>query len=106
MRRPRLERVVEGALAAGLLASGGLLVLGLALGTEGPLRWGIVLLMLTPVARVAILTAGLLKARDLVFGAVSLFVLAVLLGGIAMSVRLAPGGEASRAPAPSRALPR
>ena len=85
-----VERVIEAALAVGLLVSSSLFVVGLALGTSGPLKWGILLLMLTPVARVVILTVGLLHERDFLFGLVSLFVLGVLLSGIVVSGRLAP----------------
>jgi len=85
-----VERVIEAALAVGLLVSSSLFVVGLALGTSGPLKWGILLLMLTPVARVVILAVGLLHERDFLFGLVSLFVLGVLLSGIVVSGRLAP----------------
>ena len=74
----------------GLVVSSSLFILGLALGTSAPLKWGILLLMLTPVARVVILTVGLLHERDLRFGLVSLFVLGVLLSGIVVSRHLAP----------------
>lgn len=87
----RIERAIEGALTTGLAASGALFILGLGLGTAPLLKWGLLLLMLTPVARVVILTAGLLLERDLLFGLVSLFVLGVLLSGIVVSVRLGPG---------------
>ena len=50
------------------------------------LRWGIVLLMLTPVARVAVVTVGLALERDWTFTLVSLFVLAVLAAGIWVAV--------------------
>jgi len=89
-RGVRIERVIEAALAVGLLVSSSLFVVGLALGTSGPLKWGILLLMLTPMARVVILTVGLLHERDFLFGLVSLFVLGVLLSGIVVSGRLAP----------------
>jgi uncharacterized membrane protein len=89
-RGVRIERVIEGALTVGLLLSSSLFILGLALGTSAPLKWGILLLMLTPVARVVILTVGLLHERDFRFGLVSLFVLGVLLSGIVVSGHLAP----------------
>ena len=83
----------------GLVLSSALFILGLALGTSGPLKWGILLLMLTPVARVVILTVGLLHERDFLFGLVSLFVLGVLLSGMVVSGRLAPRqAPAGRAP--------
>lgn len=83
-----LERAIESALTLGLLVSGALLLLGLVGGNEGALRAGIVLLMLTPVARVLILTVGLIHERDFVFAAVSLFVLSVLGAGILLAGRL------------------
>jgi uncharacterized membrane protein len=90
VRRPALslERALEAALATGVLASGLLLVVGLLLGASAPLRWGIVLLMLTPVARIATLTLGLGLQRDWPFVAVSLWVLGVMLTGILLSLRL------------------
>lgn len=97
-RGARVERAIEGALTTGLVASGALFVLGLGLGADPLLKWGIVLLMLTPVARVVILTVGLLLEGDWLFGLVSLFVLGVLLSGIVVSVRLGPG-QAPAAPA-------
>lgn len=87
MNRLRIEPVIEGALTTGLGLSGLLLMLGLATGTERLLAWGIVILMLTPVARVVILTASLLRERDFLFGLVSLFVLVVLVSGIVVSSR-------------------
>jgi len=62
----------------GLLASGTLLVLGLTTGRVDVLRWGIVLLMLTPVARVVVVTVGLLARGDFLFGLISLWILGVL----------------------------
>jgi len=59
---------------------------GLIAGANRPLRWGIVLLMLTPVVRVAVVTAGLALERDWTFTAVSFIVLAILLSGIWVSV--------------------
>jgi uncharacterized membrane protein len=85
-RIEQLERVVEIGLKCGLALSTGLLLVGLVLGAAGPLRWGIVLLMLTPVARVAVVTAGLAIEGDWTFAFVSLFVLAVLAFGIWVAV--------------------
>jgi uncharacterized membrane protein len=85
-RVEHLEDVIEKALMLGLALSTVLLLVGLILGLPGPLRWGIVLLMLTPVARVAVVTVGLALERDWTFTLVSLFVLAVLAAGIWMAV--------------------
>jgi len=83
----RLEDLIEAGLKVGLAISTVLLVLGLLLGLEGALRAGILLLMLTPVARVLVVTVGLAVERDWLFTAVCLFVLAVLASGIAVAVR-------------------
>jgi len=83
----RLEDLIELALKIGLALSTCLLVVGLVLGLDGALRAGIVLLMLTPVARVAVVTGGLAVERDWLFTLVSLFVLAVLAAGIWLAVR-------------------
>lgn len=90
MRDPsfRLERAIEAALSGGVLVSGLLLLAGLATARTGLLRSGVVLLMLTPVARVLVMTVGLFHERDYLFGALSLWILAVLASGIWVSVRL------------------
>ena len=68
----RLDRAVEGVQTLGLMIGALLLLTGLALGQLPPLRWGIVTLMLTPVARVVVVTIGMFLRRDLVFGFLSL----------------------------------
>jgi uncharacterized membrane protein len=79
LERPAsLERTIEVVLTAGLLASGGLLLAGLTLHRDALLKWGILLLMTTPVARVVVVTVELLRAKDWLFAAVSLWILAVL----------------------------
>lgn len=100
----RIEQVIEGVLTTGLAVSALLFVFGLATGTERLLAWGIVILMLTPVARVVALTASLLRERDFLFGFVSLFVLVVLVSGIVVSSRLGPGkgGRSLTSPAAAR----
>ena len=86
-RIEQLEDTIEVALKAGLGLSTLLLLAGLLLGAEGLLRWGILLLMFTPVARVAVVTVGLALERDWLFTLVSLFVLCVLAFGIWVAVR-------------------
>jgi uncharacterized membrane protein len=85
--RTSLERLVEAALTLGVVGSGALLLLGLGRGSEGAMRAGIVLLLFTPVARVLLVTVGLLKQRDLLFGLVSAFVLTVLLSSAWLAFR-------------------
>lgn len=106
IRPVRIESLIEVVLTVGLLASTALFVLGLALGSSGLLKWGILLLMLTPVARVVILTLGLFRQRDVLFGLVSLFVLGVLLSGIVVSARLRPGPTPAAASPATPPLPR
>ena len=83
-----LEKMTEAVLTGGLVLSGALLLGGLITGAVPALRVGVVLLMLTPVARVVVVTVGLLQERDWVFGAVSFFVLSVLASGIAVAFKL------------------
>jgi uncharacterized membrane protein len=85
-RVEQLEDVIERSLKMGLGLSTALLLAGLVLGMPAPLRWGILLLMLTPVVRVAVVTVGLALERDWTFTFVSLFVLAVLGAGIWLAV--------------------
>ena len=85
-RVEQLEDVIEKALKVGLVLSSGLMLVGLVIDAPGPLLWGILLLVLTPVARVAVVTVGLALERDWTFTLVSLFVLAVLASGIWVAV--------------------
>jgi uncharacterized membrane protein len=83
-----LHRVVEVVLSIGLAVSGLLLLVGLLVGRPDVLRWGILLLLLTPVARVVVVTVGLFHERDFIFGLVSLWILGVLVSGMLVAVRL------------------
>jgi uncharacterized membrane protein len=74
----RLDRTVEIVLTAGLALSALLLVSGLLAGATRLLWYGILLLVLTPVARVMVVTVGLFHRRDWPFALVSLWILAVL----------------------------
>ena len=85
---PDLERAVEAVLGVGLAASTALLMAGLLLGAEAPLRAGVVLLMFTPVVRVVVVAASLLRARDWLFSALALAVLGVLAAGMRVAARL------------------
>ena len=81
-----LEDAIEKALKVGLALSTGLLLAGLILDVAAFLRWGILLLVLTPVARVAVVTVGLAIERDWTFTIVSFVVLAILASGIWVAV--------------------
>jgi Protein of unknown function (DUF1634) len=81
----RLEIAVEWVLTAGVFTSGALLLLGLSFGLEPLLRAGVLLLMLTPVARVLVLTIGLFREGDRRFAFVSFVVLAILVAGIVVA---------------------
>jgi len=82
----RLEDTIEAGLTVGLGLSTVLLAAGLLFAYTPALLWGILLLMLTPVARVAVVTVGLAFERDWTFTLVSLFVLGVLASGIWVAV--------------------
>ena len=108
----RLRSAIHHVLRAGVVASGVLLVAGLAaiwlrgetlpgglpasfgavirgaLRADGPslLALGLLVLMSTPVARVAVLAAGWLLEGDRRFAAVALAVLAVLLASMALGI--------------------
>jgi len=82
-----LERTVEAVLTTGLALASGLLLFGLARSQGAALRAGIVILMFTPVARVLLVTLGLLKERDVLFGLLSAFVLAVLASSVWVAFR-------------------
>jgi uncharacterized membrane protein len=85
-----LDRVVEAVLTTGVLASGGLMLAGLALGRTPLLHWGILLLMLTPVARVVVVTFGLALERDWLFTLISLWILTVLASSIYVARHVEP----------------
>ena len=83
-----LERAIETALTAGLAVSSGLLVGGLLLARPELLRWGTLLLMMTPVARVAVMSVGLVHKRDWLFALISLWILAVLGSSLFVALRM------------------
>jgi uncharacterized membrane protein len=78
MKPSPLERTIEVILTVGLVLSGSLLLLGLILGHPGLQRYGILILMLTPVGRVVVVTVGLINQRDWVFALISLWILGVI----------------------------
>lgn len=81
-RPGRLDRAIEVALAAGVALSGGLLAVGLFLDRPAALSAGIVILLFTPVLRVAVVAVGLALERDWIFAFVSLWILGVLLSSL------------------------
>lgn len=93
-RPSHLNRVIEAVLTAGVLASGGLMLAGLVLERTPLLQWGIVVLMLTPVARVVVVTLGLALEREWTFALISLWILTVL----ASSMYVAAHIERPRSP--------
>ena len=73
-----LDRAIEVVLMGGLLIAAVLLVGGLWLDRTAALRWGMLVLMTTPVARVVVVTIGMLRERDWLFAAISVWILSVL----------------------------
>jgi len=81
-----LDRTIEVVLMGGLAVSASLLVAGLTLDRTDFLRWGILVLMATPVARAVVVTGEMLRERDWLFAAVSLWILAVLASSVYVAV--------------------
>jgi uncharacterized membrane protein len=81
-----LDRTIEVVLMGGLAVSASLLVAGLTLDRTDFLRWGILVLMATPVARAVVVTVEMLRERDWLFAAVSLWILAVLASSVYVAV--------------------
>lgn len=90
-----LDRRMEVALTGGLLVSAALLMGGLLTASTAPLRWGILVLVATPVARVVVMTVGLLRRRDWAFALISLWILGVLASSALVAVRMARPGLAT-----------
>jgi len=84
----RLDRAVEVVLTGGLGASAVLLLAGLLAARESLLWWGVLVLLLTPVARVVVVTIGFIDRHDWAFAAVSLWILAVLCFSFYVAARL------------------
>lgn len=80
-----LERAVEVILTVGLGLSGLLLLGGLVFGHTSLLRYGILILMITPVGRVVVVTIGLFAQRDWIFAAISLWILLVIVSSMFVS---------------------
>ncbi len=85
-----LDRAIELALSVGVIASGACLIVGLVLGSSPTLRWGILLLLATPVARVVVVTLGLFRQRDWLFASISLWIFLVLASAASVGLRLRP----------------
>ena len=86
----QLDEVIEAVLTGGLAISSALLLAGLLLARPGLLTAGIVLLLLTPVARVVVVTIDLVRRRDWVFAATSAWILGVLLFSLFVAWGLSP----------------
>jgi uncharacterized membrane protein len=82
-----LDKVIELVLTVGLALSGALLLLGLVSGGRSTLQAGVFLLMLTPLARVVVVTAGLFRRKDWLFALASLWILCVLLSSLWVGFR-------------------
>ena len=86
----QLDEVIEAVLTGGLAISSALLLAGLLLARPGLLTAGIVLLLLTPVARVVVVTIDLVRRRDWVFAATSAWILGVLIFSLFVAWGLSP----------------
>ena len=93
-----LDRAVEVVLTAGLTLSGLLLLIGLLWGGTPFLRWGVILLLFTPVARVLVVTVGLARQKDWLFTLISLWILGVLLSSVWLAWHVEQPRARSRGP--------
>jgi uncharacterized membrane protein len=92
----RLERWLGRILTAGVLASTGLLAVGLILqllgvqpgGAAALTRGGLIVLMATPVARVVVSVVEYALERDWLFTALTTTVLVILLGSLAVALNV------------------
>jgi uncharacterized membrane protein len=89
-----MEISIEVALAGGILLSAALMAWGLLAPSGAALRWGLLLLMVTPVVRVVIMVIGLFEQRDLAFGALSLVILSVLASSFYTAVQISAARRA------------
>ena len=106
MRQGRLEISIEAALAGGIAVSAGLMIWGLAFRQPAALRWGLFILIFTPVVRVVIMVIGLFQERDVPFSLLSLVILAVLASSFYTAARISASRHARSPEAPSGTVPR
>jgi uncharacterized membrane protein len=100
-----MEISIEVALAGGILLSAALMAWGLAAPSAAALRWGLLLLMVTPVARVVIMVIGLFEQRDLLFGVLSLVILSVLASSFYTAVQISTARRGRPPVSAPRAVP-
>ncbi len=89
VRHDDLSRWVGGALQVGGLISIAIVAVGVVLGQEAVTRAGLLVVVLTPIARLAAAGAAFLRQGELRYAIASAVVLALLLGGLLVAA-LAP----------------
>jgi uncharacterized membrane protein len=86
MRRDDLSRWVSGALQVGGLVSIGVVAIGVVFSLEAVTRAGLLVVVLTPIARLTAAGAAFLRHRELRYAAAAAIVLALLVGGLALAI--------------------
>lgn len=90
VRRDDLSRAVSGALQVGGLLSIGIVAVGVVFGLEAVTRLGLLVVVLTPIGRLAAAGAAFLRHRELRYAAATGVVLTLLVAGLLLAV--ATGG--------------
>lgn len=93
MRRDDVTRWVSGALQVGGLVSIGIVAVGVVLGQEAVTRAGLLVVVLTPIGRLAAAGAAFLRHGELRYAIASSVVLALLVGGLAVAIATAGSGS-------------
>lgn len=93
MRRDEVTRWVSGALQVGGLVSIGIVAVGVVLGQEAVTRAGLLVVVLTPIGRLAAAGAAFLRQGELRYAIASSVVLALLVGGLAVAIATAGSGS-------------
>jgi uncharacterized membrane protein len=93
VRRDDLSRWVGGSLQVGGLLSIAIVAVGVVLGQAAVTRAGLLLVVLTPIARLAAAGAAFLRHGELRYAIASAVVLALLVGGLAVAVATAGSGS-------------
>lgn len=93
VRRDDLSRWVSGALLVGGLVSVAIVAIGVAFSLEAVTRAGLLVVVLTPIGRLAAAGAAFLRHGELRYAVASSVVLALLVGGLAVAVLTAGSGS-------------
>ena len=86
VRRDDLSRWVSGALQVGGLLSIGIVAIGVLFSLEAVTRAGLIVVVLTPIGRLAAAGAAFVRHRELRYAAAAAIVLVLLIGGLVVAI--------------------